>query len=60
MFIENYTLALVKIGLFFTLTAITGRLAWAAYDIKDKALGLYFISMLVVIWFLGLGWILVA
>jgi hypothetical protein len=59
MFIESYTETLVKLGMFFTLSAITGRLAWASYHLKDKALGLYLISILTVIWFLGIGWILV-
>ena len=59
MFIESYTETLVKLGLFFTLSAITGKLAWIAYHMKDKILGLYFISMLVVVWFLSIGGILV-
>lgn len=63
-FIDTYMLTLVKLGLVFTDIAIVGRLSWTVLNhinrgVINKAFGYYIVAILVVIFFIGLGGIVV-
>jgi hypothetical protein len=58
-----YTLILFKIALFASLSAIVGISSWriigrAKKGKISKPISYYLVTMLVVLWFLGLGWII--
>jgi hypothetical protein len=58
-----YILILMKLGLFATLSAVVGISSWKILEKSRKGLigrmvGYYLVVMLVVIWFMGLGGII--
>lgn len=58
-----YTLILFKIALFATISAIVGISSWKIMGMAkkgkvSKAVSYYIVTILVVVWFLGMGWII--
>lgn len=64
LYVNVYILTLIKLGLLATLSAIVGISSWKILEksrkgIISKMTGYYLVVMLVIIWFLGIGGIIV-
>ena len=59
-----YVLILFKLALLATLSAIVGIgswkiMCWTKKKVLSRLVGYYIVTMLVIFWFLGLGWIII-